>query len=53
MAKPNYIYDNDTFYQMVQDSADRKILFLNNIIAADLDLDATVFSTMKSECYSQ
>ena len=23
MAKPNYIYDNDTFYQMVQDSADR------------------------------
>lgn len=23
MAKANYIYDNDTFYQMLQDSADR------------------------------
>lgn len=57
MAKPKYNYDSDSFYQRIQESADRQMqenhIIWDKVIAKDLDLESSVFSAMKSGCYPQ
>lgn len=57
MAKPKHDYDSEDFYQRIQESADRQMqenhIIWDKVIAADLELEASVFSAMKSGCYPQ